>query len=369
MSLQIASASNEVKIWDVHEKTCEMNLKTSTYTFTHPISSISWNHTNQVIATAYRTPAKISLFQTGNGQLLSYVPFLDMEAIPSIYENHPVKVLSFSNNSRYLACGIGEYVHLWDLKRKVLKFDSGASYSGKGSITTLTYISEMNDMVSGDSLGHIRMWNSRYPIDASSSSACMQHKDGVGVTCMQMPALGSTRLAAGYEDGSLVIWDPITFTQLKTQSVHRATMTSLGFSPKNSRLVATVGEDGILTLIDTAAKTSALSTPSASIQVGEPLHCLSFHEDAIHTAVGTSSGQIIFYDWRNVKKPIFSIDAHSGTPVYDLKFQAFPSSVKPSTTTAGSLAKSSVPDSPETSTSLPRTVTGNQQVINIAPLG
>lgn len=207
------------------------------------------------------------------------------------------------------------------------------------------------------------MWNSKFPIDASVSHACMLHKEDVGVTCIQMPSLGSSRLAAGYEDGSLVIWDPITFTKLKTQSIHRSAMTCLGFSPKNSRLVATVGDDGILTLIDSAAKSSsAPSTPSASIQVGEPLHCLSFHEDAIHTAVGTRSGQIIFYDWRYVRKPVFKIDAHLGAPVYDLKFQVFASSVRPNAIDSIGNIKSSVPDSPEPSsehTSVPTTATGD----------
>jgi WD40 repeat protein len=98
----------------------------------------------------------------------------------------------------------------------------------------------------------------------------------------------------------------------------------MSFSPKNPRLIATVGSDGKMALVDIGAKTN---DPSAAVDIAEPLTAVSFHEDAIHCAAGTSGGIVFMYDWRNLKKPIARLDTAtdggSHSPVYALAFQVY----------------------------------------------
>lgn len=327
MSLILASAADVVKIWDV-SPTCELDLKAQSQDHSqgtsHSHTALSWNHTHQVIASSINKPGKIMLIQSVNGQLLSHVPFSDSpEPVPGIYDSQYVKTLTFSNNSRYLACGIGPYVHLWDLKRRILRYDSSVTGITRGAITSMQFFTEANDIISGDSHGYIRLWNNKQTVLPAQTSAIEEffYKDNVGVTCLQLPSLGSSKIASGYEDGSLIMWDPNHSNYIRSQKVHSQKLMALAFSPKNSRLVGTAGLDGTLALVDTAARTGAVTVPSASVQAGEPLHSITFHEDAIHTAVGTESGRIMFYDWRNVRKPVSIRDAHDSTPVAVLKFQ------------------------------------------------
>lgn len=55
--------------------------------------------------------------------------------------------------------------------------------------------------------------------------------------------------------------------------------------------------------------------------VGEHVTAISFHDSAVYTAVGTLSGYIYVYDWRNPKKPVCQMPAHSPHPVRQLLFQ------------------------------------------------
>ena len=327
MSL-LASASDIVKVWDV-SNSFNLSLKTqsapslsnSSFLFT----SLSWNHTNQVIAASYDGPGKMMLIQSGNGQLLSHVPFSDSpDPLPGIYESQGIKTLAFSNNSRYLTCGIGGLVHLWDLKRRILRFDSSITGIIKGHVSAVQFLSEGNDIISGDNQGFVHIWNNKEMSNTSNNSCrsnALVYKENVGVTCLHVPSLGSTKVASGYEDGTLVIWDTTSCASVRSQVIHTNKLTGLAFSPKNSRLVATVGLDGSLALVDIAARNGAVTVPSASVQTGHALRSITFHEDAIHTAVGTEDGLILCYDWRNVKKPITTQDAHSALPVNALKFQ------------------------------------------------
>ena len=51
------------------------------------------------------------------------------------------------------------------------------------------------------------------------------------------------------------------------------------------------------------------------------LRSLSFHEDAIHTAVSTSLGSVMLFDWRNIRKPVLQWDAHANNMIHSIAFQ------------------------------------------------
>ena len=320
MSVQFATISQgELKVFDFASGVVDGSAPTVTC-LPHQsglnfkgsqLSSIAWNHTNQVLAVAGNKP-QISLVQANNGQLLSTIPFTAEQAFLG-----GIQALAFSNNSRYLVSANLKFVHLWDLKRRNLK-----GYFGEhAGVVTALGISTEGDVVAGDDSGCMRLWEVRQD----------SHKDMVlppgpgaaatpAMTCLQLSYLGPARIASGYADGTLALWDFGTTTLLRRQAIHSVgAITGLAYSPKNARLVATCGADGRVTLNDTGSKPGA--TPSASIIVGDHLTCISFHEDAIHCAVGTNAGYALLYDWRNVRKPVAKVDAHLPFSVTAIAFQ------------------------------------------------
>ena len=337
-------ASDVLRVYNFQDDQCK---PVSTCSFQGALPSVlSWNHTNQVIAVGL-TGRKIDLVQASNGQVLSSLPFTAEEPIAD-----EIMAVKFSGNSRYLASASGNVVQLWDLKKRGLK----TTLSGHANAVTCVSFFADGSISAGDRSGAIRIW------DIKADQSSFQEINAVAsgsVTCMNLSYAGPCRIAAGYNDGSLCLWDPVTLTQLRRQQVHQLRISALAFSPKNPRLVATSGIDGRLVLVDMGAKTTELS---AAVEIGDALTAVSFHEDAIHCAVGTVKGNVFIYDWRNVRKPIATIDATT-SPVRDVIFQVpklsieASSSIAASTTrrqstgvTSSSIASTSIPSSP------PRTV-------------
>lgn len=78
------------------------------------------------------------------------------------------------------------------------------------------------------------------------------HLRFLGLCCMELSYCGPSRIAAGYTDGSLCLYDPVLLTHLrKLNNVHHQDISALVFSPKNPRLVATASHDGYMKLVDT----------------------------------------------------------------------------------------------------------------------
>jgi WD40 repeat protein len=114
MSQLIASVSENLQIWEfINENDCKLK---STCDFSNgKPTSLSWNHTNQVVAVGL-TDKRIDLVHSETGKILSSVPFTSKEEILE-----EVKAVKFSGNSRYLASAEGNSVKLWDLKKRTLK--------------------------------------------------------------------------------------------------------------------------------------------------------------------------------------------------------------------------------------------------------
>jgi WD40 repeat protein len=303
----IASVSNTLKIWDFKGKEILPNQSCNLNFNEEILSDLSWNHTNQVIAVG-GTNKRINLVQVNNGSILSNIPFNDNEIL-----NDVITSLCFSGNSRYLSCGANNIIYLWDLKRRTCKTKL---IGHNGIINKLRFIPD-GGIVSGDSNGSIRIWDIQS--NTSSTEMNMDNINPYSLECLEISPSSSNRIASGYSDGSLCIWDAETSSLIRKQKVHTSHLTSLGYSPKNPRLVATCGRDGRLSLVDTGSK--IISEPSAFIDVGDILTSVSFNEDAIHAAVGTNSGHILLYDWRNLRKPICKVEAHNPYPIKTLSFQ------------------------------------------------
>ena len=247
MSQLIASASDSLQIWEfASQEDCKSLSKCS---FTGIPGCLSWNHTNQVVAVGL-SDKKIDLVQATTGQLLSTLPFTSQEGILSA-----VRTVKFSGNSRYLASTEGTIIQLWDLKKRALKIQL---IGHRNNIVAVSFFAD-GTIAAGDSGGAIRIWdvkadNSYREMNSDLVSLDItagQASTLVGLTCMELSLSGPGRVAAGYSDGSLSMWDPVTVTQIRRQMIHKLNISAIAFSPKNPRLVATSSHDGRMSLVDT----------------------------------------------------------------------------------------------------------------------
>ena len=133
----------------IHETAGLDELRPSKAVQVSGAQALSWNHNNQVVAVGGKSDS-ILLVQASNGEFLSSIPFQEEEAFEG-----EVKALTFSSNSRYLASSTRNNIHLWDLKRRHLK----ATFSGHRGVVKCLCRHDENAIISGDSLGVIRIWD------------------------------------------------------------------------------------------------------------------------------------------------------------------------------------------------------------------
>ena len=79
------------------------------------------------------------------------------------------------------------------------------------------------------------------------------------------------------------------------------------------------------------------------IEIADRLTCVSFHEDAIHVAVGSHSGGLYVYDWRNVSAPVCRVEGHSPFAVGAISFQTPAAFGGPSTPHKGNVGAARTP--------------------------
>jgi WD40 repeat protein len=324
MSL-LASVSNNLKFWDFKDDNLMLS---STAEFFTPdtreprggrgggaigtdaseLLALSWNHNQQVIAVG-GTGQKLHLVQANTGQTLSSLPIDEKDNFVG-----DIRALSFSHNSRYLASAIEHDVAVWDLKKRNIR----VRLSGHKSIVKALQFTNEGSVVSGDTSGAMVIWN----VDQSSRS-----KDLINpgyrspMNCLRLSPSNHRHVCCGYGDGSVTVWDVQSQMALnRCPTAHSSAVTTVAYSPKNDRLVATGGKDGQLNLVDLGSKHDKFS-PAVSLNVGEHISSLSFHDSALYTAVGTDSGYIYIYDWRNSRKPVVQFAAHNPMCVHELAFQ------------------------------------------------
>lgn len=342
----LASVADTLKVWtfqsdqasDANSSEC-LSLISSFKPPEKTCLCAAWNHTNQVLAVG-GAEGTVHLVHAANGQLLSS---LQVYAQMSQYTTAGARAdptqcqprtVAFSGNSRYLATATNETLQLWDLKKRQIKttFTSGHQQP----ITSSLFLPS-GDIVSADEAGIIRIWNPKTNL-SSAQMRVLDDESAAGgargllspdksisnayaVAAIDHSTMAPNLIAAGYADGSLCVWDAETL-QLARKPIrcHSGALSDLSYSPKNPRLVATAGRDGRVALIDTGVRSSG--DPSAVVDLGEKLNCVSFNEDAIHCAVAAHNGRLLIYDWRNIRRPVASINGHGvRNPIQSLVFQ------------------------------------------------
>ncbi len=307
----LASASTSLKIWSWDSTNPGDHPKIANqYQSTDHYNCLAWNHSNQVVAVGGRD-AKIDLIQVTNGSLLTSLPLAE-----SLHSSSSIRALAFAHNSKFLASSIGSPIQLWDLKTKQIK----ALFIGhRNPITALSFTTS-GSVYAVDDVGIVKLWSYKSPeksmqdlIDPSASHLSSH----MSAQCMQLSYLG-TSLAIGYGDGTMRIWDSNTGSVLRKQRHHSTKLSGLSWSPRNPRLLATVGMDEKLYLINTS---EPANTIAEVVDVQEKLTSVTLHENGYSVAVGTATGNILLYDWRKTSAPIAKVDGHGPHAVNALSYQ------------------------------------------------
>eukprot|EP01038_Epipyxis_sp_PR26KG_P011097 gene11097-14892_t len=319
---QLAVVSDRLDVYNFNQN--NLTLKSSFQNSCTSLYCMSWNHSNQVVAVGgYGNELKVDLVQADNGQMIYSLQLQNYRSnetgsISSTISN-TVKSVSFSGNSRYLTASVQNTVQVWDLKRRQIK----SLLKNHLFAVTCTAFNINGDVLSGDQGGHIRIWDSKTfssihelsdKLDENSISNGLNSN---AISALKPCPTNAAVLAAGYSSGSLCIWDILTSIPTRRQLVHNNGLTSITYSPRNSKLVATTGNDGRIALIDTSSKNDSV----ASIDVGERLNAVSFTEDAYQCAVGSHNGRVLIYDWRSIRSPITEAERSTFLPIYALNFE------------------------------------------------
>ena len=314
MSL-LASVSNNLKFWDFNNNNLLLNSTAEfggssdkAAAYSSHLLALAWNHNHKVIAVGGNSQ-QLHLVQANSGQILSSLPIDEKDSFVG-----DIRALSFSHNSRYLASAIEQDVAVWDLKTRNIRVRL------RGHKTNLTSLQFTNEgaVVSGDTSGALVLWN----IDQNTQSKQLLNPGYRSpLHCLKLSPGNNSHVCCGYGDGSVTVWDTQSLSpRYRCPSAHNTAVTALACSPKNDRLIATGSKDGSLQLVDLGSKHDQFSAV-VGMQVGDEISSISFHESALYTAVGTETGYIYIYDWRNSQKPVIQVAGHNPMRVYDLAFQ------------------------------------------------
>ncbi|KFM63096.1 Nucleoporin Nup43, partial [Stegodyphus mimosarum] len=149
------------------------------------------------------------------------------------------------------------------VNKKVREIES----SNLCSLTCVSYLRHQ-EVVAGNSLGYLRLWDLRSCSD-SPGRLLMISREQTGVSSMNVHPTQSHILATGHEDGSLCIWDMRQEKRpMSLLEGHSAAITDLLFHPVNPDFLYTCSLDGTVWQWDSSQLRSSTSgfTPSLDSQ-------------------------------------------------------------------------------------------------------
>jgi WD40 repeat protein len=198
----LATISDRLKVFEFLGS--QLNLVSQKDGFNGKLNTVSWNHTNQVVAVA-GTARVIHLVQASNGQFLSEVPFSSVQERAILHSDthiiDDITSISFSNSSRYLASSSGNSVHIWDLKRRNLRVHKKI---GTSIISSLLFLSDGTKVITGNQKGNLDIWDFEQSSDVTG--LVTTEFTPRGITSMDIISGSQTKLGCGYDDGSISVF-------------------------------------------------------------------------------------------------------------------------------------------------------------------
>eukprot|EP00164_Ancoracysta_twista_P002699 GFYU01003593.1.p1 GENE.GFYU01003593.1~~GFYU01003593.1.p1 ORF type:complete len:817 (-),score=223.66 GFYU01003593.1:113-2563(-) len=318
-----AAGDQGVKIW--HVLTGNQTPIKSFTPHTKTANCVRWNHNNQVLVSA-GDDGRIVLSHT-TGAWLGTLESFKQDA-PTTPEE--INTLCFSSGSRYLCSGGDDcIVKVWDLKKK----ERIKSFSGHTDvITAVTFSSNDSHVASGGLSGDILL----HSVVNGQTVATLSNKDSQAVKCLQYSPFKRNLLAAAEDDGSVRVWDT-NHRSVHTlfNQTHEAPCNAIAFSPVNHLLLSSAGLDKKLLFFDVQEKKTV-----KVLNTEAPLSSLSFLDDGVTIAAGTTNGKILIFDLRKGSSPSQSFETQFLTGVTSLQFQITKAAPKKPTTGTGIVSAS-----------------------------
>ncbi|KAG7356153.1 WD40 repeat-containing protein [Nitzschia inconspicua] len=270
-----------------------------------PISSFCWNHNRLVLATCSAVSTdehihhNVMLISSQSGNRL------DSFQHDQDWGRHGVaNSLQFGGKSRYLCVGDESgAVCLWDLKKKlrVRQFFHNDHPSRQVSLDpTDTYVLSLTPFF-------MYVYNLRDGILVATltppGNKVSEEAKAVAFTKYCTTSLEPNIVAIGTSDGSVLLYD---FTRgsggdthsrpiLSFTKRHEGAVTDVAFSPTDSKLLVSSGEDGTVKIYDTTTVETIQEIRNSNVT--SPITSLSLYGgDGNICAIGCESGDVFVYD-------------------------------------------------------------------------
>ncbi|XP_027163475.1 protein NEDD1 isoform X1 [Coffea eugenioides] len=298
--LLAASGGDTVKLFDVSVEPRDPCILSYAPSSGFQVNSIKWNHTNLVVASA-GDDKKISLYRK-NGQNLGTIPLAGTDSGDNIEES--ISAINFSNKaSRYICSGgSGQVVRIWDLQRKrCIKWLKGHS----DTITGVIYNCKDEHLASISLNGDLMLHN----LASGAKAAELKDPNEQVLRVLDYSRISRHLLVTAGDDGSIHLWDTTGRSpKVSWLKQHSAPTSGVSFSPSNDKIIATVGLDKKLYVFDSGSR-----RPSFCIPYEAPYSSLSFTDDGLTLAAGTSNGRVVFYDVRGKPQPLTVLRAYGNS--------------------------------------------------------
>lgn len=232
------------------------------------------------------------------------------------------KCLSYNTSGSNLATGNSNgFIEIYDIKSNNLKKKSWKVQSSK-CVNCLSGSKNERFIAIGSSNGSVSLFNTVTSTMHKPWSVPNVNGSTVApmVTDIQY-SMVNPNLAAAYDDGSVILWDPTKEQPICTFKAHNAPCTSITLSPLNFILMVSGGLDSMYTMYDSNVKKVI-----RQVKCPGGITSLDMAKNGWNLAAGTTDGSIHMYDLRSTDAPYMSVKAHD-TSVFCVKFisQPFPS--------------------------------------------
>lgn len=303
----LASCSSDIRIWKLRDgaHNAQGDSVPQQCFNPHPgsqINTICWNHNNQVLISG-STDGTIAMSHISGSVLGALAP-------PEGQPRNEITCVCLSSGSRYLCSGgTGAKAQVWDLKEKemIKEFTTHTD-----TITCIQFNHSDVHVVSGSLSGDVLI----HSLLSTQVVATLSSPTQQPIRALQYSPHRKHQLATIGDKGTLVLWDSTEINVIAQFEGHTAPASGVNFSPINKLLMASAGLDRKLLFYDCNDRKVI-----KSIDAEAPLTGLSFLDDGVTVAAGTSSGLVLVYDLRRGSTPLLRVQAHPGQPVSAVQFQ------------------------------------------------
>ncbi|CAG9821680.1 unnamed protein product [Phaedon cochleariae] len=284
-----------------------------------PIRSISWSKDGNWLVLVPHSGVTEIVSVKDQLKLLKTISDID-EPTCAVFQN---------STKRNIALGTKNgLVVIYDVKSHSTKkrFPRASS-----QITHLSFTSKDTHCVAGCKNGDVMVYS-----NITNSPPCNLRVPKSGsINCLKTSQVKRSIVLGGSNEGMVVVWDINTSKAKFTAEAHKAPVNSVAFSPVNSDLILTAGQDRQFCFYDIVDHKCIASVP-----VDNSVTAVDFSPDGTHFVTAFQNGRAYVYDSRNINDPVHSFQAHTSS----VKHLAFRGLQESSNTSVCSLStKSSTP--------------------------